>query len=715
VLALTVPLNKTLGPVTLEAIHVALAREAERASLLLGLTGGVALPALAARFENAGLALYAEAAEDGVAGGLALTAGFKPPDAVGFVADIGGVVTGGGYVGHDPALGRYTGALQLEALEVGLAAIVVVDTKLPGDPDGWALFCSLSLTFPGVPLGFGFFLSGVGGLVALNRTLDVEGFASGLQSGAVDAVLFPDDVLNDSALLVSQLDAWFPLAEGSAVFGVAAQITWGAPKPIVTGELGVALSFPELDIVVLGSVEMVLPDGDDAQLELHMDALGAIDVSEQTILVVASLYDSTLLNTFSLSGDMAMYGRFGTDPYFLLSVGGYHPTWDPPCGLPAAVLDLDRMRLEVTISEDVWYALEAYVAVTSNTLQFGARATLVASAQFLGVTYTARGSVGFNVLLELAPFAFRANFRASVSVTAGSSDKELLAVSLGARLNGPKPWFATGHATFDFFGLEVPFAIEFGGAADAEAPERINLLEAVLAALEDPSAWRGTAPTGADAGAVLLAVEAGEAGAPVRPDGELEAVQNVAPLERTLDRYNELEIDGPDNLDVTAARLGDDEVAYEAVLDWFSPAQYDDMDTCEKLAAPSYELMTAGVRFGADSVTVSDVPEHRRTVTPTYEVRIIDREETHDLGVLPLATTLRSATAGLVLDGARRVRSGRTVDSTTFTVAPTRWTTADAVTGEALGTATTYRDALAARRQAAPGAVRVAPNHAVAT
>ena len=77
-------------------------------------------------------------------------------------------------------------------------------------------------------------------------------------------------------------------------------------------------------------------------------------------------------STIHLSGDMGMYAAFGAAPYFLLSIGGYHPDFQPPSELPAAVCELERMRADVAISDDVALALEAYVAVTSNTLQFGA-------------------------------------------------------------------------------------------------------------------------------------------------------------------------------------------------------------------------------------------------------------------------------------------------------------------------------------------------------
>ena len=73
--------------------------------------------------------------------------------------------------------------------------------------------------------------------------MDVDALAAGLKSGAADAIMFPDDPLGDAALIVSELDAWFPIADGSFVFGIAAQITWGT-KALVTAELGIVHLVP---------------------------------------------------------------------------------------------------------------------------------------------------------------------------------------------------------------------------------------------------------------------------------------------------------------------------------------------------------------------------------------------------------------------------------------------------------------------------------------
>ena len=49
--------------------------------------------------------------------------------------------------------------------------------------------------FAPIPLGFGFTLTGVGGLVAVDRTVDVGALQAGLRSGSLDAMLFPSDAV----------------------------------------------------------------------------------------------------------------------------------------------------------------------------------------------------------------------------------------------------------------------------------------------------------------------------------------------------------------------------------------------------------------------------------------------------------------------------------------------------------------------------------------
>ncbi len=702
-----VPIEKSLGPVTVDSLHLGLTGGAGSATFVAAITGSVSLPALDVLIMDVGFALdFEPGAADGLVNGLGVAARFKPPLGVGLALEMGDAATGGGFIGYEPDTGRYYGNVSLAFAAYGLGAIFVIDTRLPGDPK-WALFASISGTWPGLPLGFGFLLTGVGGILALNRTMDVEALAAGLKSGAADAIMFPEDPLGDAALIVSELDGWFPIAEGSFVFGLAAQISWGA-KALVTAELGIVLSFPDLDIVVLGTITSVLPNEDEAELELHLDTLGVLDLSEGTVWITCALYDSALVQTLHLSGEAALYARFTNDPFFLLAVGGYHPAFQPPGGLPGAIYDLDRMRAAIEISDDVFFSLEAYFAITSNTLQFGSLASLEASSKFLGVTYTVRGEVGFDVLLVFSPFSFSVDFEASVAVTAGSGDHELLAVSLTAHLGGPKPWACSGSAQFTFLDIDVRFEIDVGGNTPAEAPPTQNVLTLVAAALAEPPAWRPVPPAAATV--LVAADDVADDEVWASPDADLEAVQDLAPLDRKLDHYGAYAIAGPRELTIIGAGVdgAGEALVWTAAQDYFAPAQYDDLSRSEKLAAPSYEAMAAGVRFGIDGIALPDAAEVR-TVTITYERAVVDGSVRTGLDADPLAVPLTTATFGHVIAAGRAVSGA----AGPFALAAPTWRTTDAVTGHATGPASSYRDAVLAQRAAPRGSALVAPAYAV--
>src|SRR5262249_27331359 len=104
--------------------------------------------------------------------GLAdVTLGWKPPSGVGLSIDAS-AVSGGGYLGH--ADHQYSGALDLSVLGVAVKAYGLVETKLPGGAPGYSALVVLSAEFsPGLQLGFGFTLDGVGGLLGIHRTLAI--------------------------------------------------------------------------------------------------------------------------------------------------------------------------------------------------------------------------------------------------------------------------------------------------------------------------------------------------------------------------------------------------------------------------------------------------------------------------------------------------------------------------------------------------------------
>ena len=652
--------------------------------------------------ENLGLRITAAPATfeaPGNFGLLDVSLGFKPPTKVSFTIT-SEAVNGGGFVEHFPETGRYVGGLALDILGLGLSAIVIVDTAIPGDPEGWALFGSLGLEFvQPIPIGFGFTLIGVGGLLALHRTMDVDALAADLRTGAMDSILFPEDIETDADAVLAGLDVWFPLKDGSTVFGPVVQIGWGSPT-LITAQLGIVIALPDLIIAVLGSVEILLPTPDEAVLSLRMDVIGAIDVPASEFIVAASLHDSNLLGIFELSGDMGFYLRLSGQPVFLLSVGGYHPQFDPPGALPSWLLDLRRTTAAVPLGENVEIVLSSYVAVTSNTLQFGGRFRLEASVEVLLTTYTAEGWFGINVLLVFKPFKIVAGASAGVAISAG--DKELFGVRLRAHLEGPEPWYATGRATFTFFGLDVDFGFDIGTRPGGEPRDNHDVAEDVVLALQAADAWQAVESSDAWASGVITGEEL-PAGLWVRPDQEVEARQPVAPLNRTITAFGEL-VPEDDRIDATDVKVGGVVVpAPEWLDDWFAPAQFDRLDDTSRLSSPSYELMTAGVRFGAGGIGISADPD-RECTTVSREPETSLFPDT-DGKVSRFVSPPRPAAAPAVR---RRVRGvPLAVKTTGYTVVRT----ADGIAALD-GAVLNYAEAVAVVAANGHAAVKIAPAHA---
>ena len=137
--------------------------------------------------------------------------GFKPPSGIGLSLDAS-VVKGGGYLFFDPEQAQYGGALELVIAEtVSVVAIGLVTTRFPDGSDGFSLLLLISVEFsPGIALGMGFFLSGLGGMIGINRTINTDALREGVKQGSVDHILFPTDVVANIQRIITDLREFFP-------------------------------------------------------------------------------------------------------------------------------------------------------------------------------------------------------------------------------------------------------------------------------------------------------------------------------------------------------------------------------------------------------------------------------------------------------------------------------------------------------------------------
>ena len=154
------------------------------------LTGTLAgkLGALAATIDDLGLEIRVspERILAGAAGaGSIVDIAGHPPAGLGLVVDAG-IVKGGGYLFHRESL--YGGALDLRIGPVEVKAIGFVDTA----PFSMVIVLSAEFT-PAIQLGFGFTLNGVGGLLAIERTVSSDALIAGLENHSADLILFPKD------------------------------------------------------------------------------------------------------------------------------------------------------------------------------------------------------------------------------------------------------------------------------------------------------------------------------------------------------------------------------------------------------------------------------------------------------------------------------------------------------------------------------------------
>src|SRR5262245_37818939 len=518
-----------------------------------------------------------------------LAVGFKGPSGVGLSIGAGPLV-GGGFLAFDTQRGEYAGEVHLRFEEIAVRAVGLLTTHLPGGRPGFSLLVIVSAEFPPVQLGLGFMLVGVGGLLGIHRTVAVEALRSGLKTGALGAVLSPPDPKANVGQLVAALAGLFPPAAGRHVFAPTARIVWGTPTQ-VTIELCLVLELPApVRLVALGRLRAVLPDEREAIVRLQVDVLGVIDFDRAEAAVDATLADSRLAQ-FPLTGDMALRMSWGAQPAFLLAVGGFHPRFAAPPGFPA----LARVAVALASGDNPKLRLEAYLALTSNTVQFGARVDLAARAGSFAIA----GFLSFDALVTLAPLGFVVAIAAKLAVTAGGHT--LLSVSLELILSGPRPWRARGRASFSilFFDVSFGFDVTIGDGAAPVLPPPVDVAPLLLAALADGRAWRAALPAGGAALVTLRAVEPGPA-VLAHPLATLEVRQRVCPLERTLERFGTSVPSGARRFRITLATIGGVRTTVSAVQDRFAPAQFTALSDDAKLSAPSFEAMVSGAALGAD-------------------------------------------------------------------------------------------------------------------
>ncbi|MBS1132493.1 MAG: uncharacterized protein H6R16_3495, partial [Proteobacteria bacterium] len=548
--------------------------------------------------------------------------GLKPPRGVGLSIDEAGV-TGGGFLYFDPEKGQYAGVVQLN-LEGGITVkgIGLIATRLPNSARGFSLLIVITAEdFKPIPLPLGFRLTGIGGLLAINRTFDEAVLRSGLKNHTLDSVMFPKDPIRNAPQILSNLNKVFPPANGHHLFGPVARIAWGTPT-LITADLALVLEMgARLRLLVLAQVVAILPKPENDLVRLQMDGVGVLDFDQGTAALDATLYDSRLLKKFVLTGDMAMRLKWENSPNFALAIGGLHPAFNPPPNFPK----LERIALNLTAGDNPRFRCEAYFALTSNTVQFGARAELYAAA----AGFSIQGETGFDVLIQLDPFFFLADYYAQVQLKRGSTN--LFKVRVEGALAGPRPLHIKGKATFEilWWDVSIRFDKTLVEGEKPPPPEPVDVLPRLKEALAHAGNWRGRLPDGQRQMVTLRAKPGAPSDVLLHPLGTLSVKQGVVPLDMDISRFGQAPPAGARRFTISSVSLGGQSQTAQPVKDFFAPAQFFEMSDDEKLSRPSFEPMPAGVTIGSAEVAFSaDAGDWLEVEAIEFETWIVDKEKT---------------------------------------------------------------------------------------
>lgn len=513
---------------------------------------------------------------------------FRPPKGAGLTVDAG-MIKGGGYLRFDPAAGEYVGALELSFQGViDLKAFGIINTKFPDGHKGFAFLVLVTAEFAPIQLGFGFTLLGVGGLLSLNRTLDTAALMAGVKTGATSSMLFPKDVVANIGRIASDIKTIFPLAEGHFIVAPMGKLGWGTPT-LITIEIGVILDIPEPALTIIGVVRVNLPTEDAPLLTLQVNFAGGIDFDQGLLWFNASLFDSRLV-AFTLAGDMALRIGWGARPMLVMSVGGFHPAFRE---IPDDLRGMTRMTISLLSGDNPRLTVQTYFAITSNTVQSGARVELYAEA----CGFNVYGFLGYDLLVQFNPLHFVADLSAGLALRSGSS--VIAGISLHGQLSGPKPWNANGTATFEFlfFDLEVSFDETWGDSAAPDPVEIENVTKLVTDAVKDDRNWRATAPPNSTAGVSVRSPALAGGAIIVQPFGVLSISQKVTPLELELEKFGNKKPD-VSRFELTTALAGATQQREE-----FAVANFRKLSDSDKLSAPSFEQMISGLTFSTGDAT----------------------------------------------------------------------------------------------------------------
>jgi hypothetical protein len=600
-----------LGPIAIQALQLSLQPAADKFNLGAGVNLAANLGPLAASVEGIGLQAALQF-KHGNLGPAQLDISFLPPKGVGLSVNAG-VVQGGGFLYIDTDRGEYAGALQLEIADfLSVAAIGLINTKMPDGSTGFSLLIILTADFgAGIQLSFGFTLLAVGGLLGLNRAVLMQPLLDGIRTNSVQSIMFPQDVIANAPRIISDLRAIFPPQEGTFLIGPMAKIGWGEPT-LISLSLGVIIEIPPGDAIILGIIRAALPADEVAILVLQVNFAGVLEFDKQRFYFFAALFDSHIL-FITISGSMGLLFAYGDNANFVLSVGGFHPQFNPP---PLPFPAPQRISLDIINESFARIHADGYFAVTTNTVQFGTHSDFFFGFDACSVS----GSSGFDALIQFSPFHFIAEISTQFSVQVFGVG--VYGVGIDVSLSGPTPWHVHGTASLSFFFFSIDIGIDFTWGDDPSTTlPPIQVMPILTAEAQKASNWKTALPANLKLLVIPRQLDPAEAALVLHPAGSLQVSQRTIPLDLKIDKVGSQAPSDANQFAFSVA--GAVLTKIRDLQEPFAPSQFRNFNDATKLSQPAFVPQDSGIEL-AGSATLTSATAITRPLR--YDLTVVDKE-----------------------------------------------------------------------------------------
>ena len=159
-----------------------------------------------------------------------------------------------------------------------------------------------------------------------------------------------------------------------------------------------------------------------------------------------------------------------------------------------------------------------------------------------------------------------------------------------------------GKVTFEIFWCDftVSFSRTLISGEAPPAPAPVVVMDRLKTALKDPRNWSGQLVE-SQRRLVSIADTSPNGEIGLHPLGQVAVKQNVVPLELEIAKFGNAKPADASLFSIRGFSVNGKSVHFDRVKDFFAPAQFLNLSDDEKLTAPSFEPMVAGVSAGSES------------------------------------------------------------------------------------------------------------------